>query len=271
MNRRILLITVVMCGLGFLGEVQASLFSQKIVQFYAGTSFGAQRLSGHRNERAFYQPIPNLLPAGVTETIYFADQKPFSNINGFYLGHIGFIWDIPETCLYLAPELYLGRGNTHNDLTAGVKDNPLFSQTRRNVITSIRQANFFGGVVQIGFKAKWDLRPYMLLGLESSQFQYVGTYIPRSQEALGAVFPQTGAPVDFPSTSLNKTKWLSGFLWGFGLEKQVQSFKIGADIRLVHYKEFKAATLAHTGETETFYTVIKPKNIRFGLRVSYLF
>lgn len=271
MNRRILFITVAMCGLGFLGEVQASLSSQKMVQFYAGTSFGAQRLSGHRDERASYDPDPaGGFPTGTPDTFYFANQKPFSNINGFYLGHIGFTWDIPQTCMFLGPEIYLGRGSMHNDLNVSVKDNPNFTPTIRSVSASLRQSTFFGGAMQIGFNAKWDFMPYILLGIERSQFEYVGSYTPRSQAFL-ALAGGPGPFDDYPVTPLNKTKWLSGFMWGLGLERKIHSIKLGVDIRLIHYKEFKAATLANAFDPETFLTAIKPKNVRFGLRISYLF
>lgn len=269
MKRKILLLASIMCGLGLAGEIQASLLPQKMVQFYAGVSFGAQRLSGHRNENAFYDPPGGAGPVGLRGTIYFANQKPFSNINGFYLSHIGFTWDIPQAPIFLGPEIYLGRGSMHNDLNVGVPDDPNFTETIRNVSVSLRQSTFWGGAVQVGFKMKWGCRPYMLLGLERSQFEYVGSYIPRSQAQLNLALG--GPTADYPSTTLNKKKWLSGFLWGLGLERQIDSIKLGVDIRLIHYKEFKAAALANAFEPETFFTAIKPKNIRFGFKISYLF
>lgn len=270
MDRKIVVLVLAVCGFVFLKETHASLFSQKIVQFYAGASFGTQRLSGHRNESAFYNPDPaGGFLTGVPGTIHFANQKPFSTINGFYLGHIGFSWVIPQTYIFLGPEIYLGRGNTHNDLSVSVRDDPVYTPTIRSVSASLRQSAFFGGAVQIGFNAKWDFRPYMLLGVESSQFQYIGNYIPRSQAFL-SIGGGPGPAEDYPPTALNRTKWLGGFLWGLGLERQVHSIRLGVDIRFIHYKEFKTATLANAFDPETFFTVIKPKNIRFGLRISYL-
>jgi hypothetical protein len=271
MDRKILFFISAICGYGFMEEVRASLLPQNALQLYLGCSVGTQRFSGHRDENAFYNPDPaGGFPTGVPGTIYFANQKPFSNINGFYLGHVGFTWNIPQTLIFLGPEIYLGRGSLHNDLNVSVKDDPAFTPTIRSVNASLRQSTFFGGVVQIGFNAKWGLRPYMMLGLERSQFQYRGNYTPRSQAFLSAG-GGLGPADDYSPTSLNRTKWLKGFLWGLGCERQISSIKLGADIRFIHYKEFKADTLADAFDPETFYTIIKPKNLRFGLRVSYVF
>ena len=169
----------------------------------------------------------------------------------------------------MGPEIYLGRGSTHNDLTVGISDLPS-TEASRNVSASLRQSNFFGVAFQIGLRAKWDFRPYMLLGVERSQFEYVGSYVPRSQAFLFQL-AGAGPDRDYPATPLNKTKWLSGFMWGLGLEREIHSIRIGADIRLIHYKEFKTQALANAFEPETFFTAIKPKNVRFGLRISYLF
>jgi hypothetical protein len=233
-------------------------------QFYAGASLGVQRLTGKRSEVALYD---NLLLVDL-ETISFANQKPFSNNNGCYAAHVGFTWNVPKTMVIFGPEIYLGRGSVTNDLKAIQIDANNF---KRSLNASIRQQTFFGGALQVGLNCRWNLRPYLLLGLEKSQFEYSGIYIPRSQQGLANAALNAGPAVDYPDTLLNARKWLRGFLWGFGIEKDIHSIRIGADIRIIYYREFKTSQLATAFEPETLFSTFKPKNIRFGLKLSYIF
>lgn len=273
MNQKILLILAIVWGGLFIREGYAEnppaspFFSRGIMpQFYASLSVGVQRLSGRRSEIVNYEASPGN-PYGPPETINFSNLKPFSNKNGSYSGHVGCTWDIPRTAFFLGPELYMGQGSTRNNLIVSFKDQNFFV---RSLNATIRQSTFLGGALQVGFNWISNSRLSLLLGLEGSQFEYFGMYVPRSQLALSAV-PGPGPGEDFPATTLNTSKWLSGFMWGLGVEKQIQSFRIGIDFRMVHYKEFKASYTALAAEPETLYTVIKPKNIRFGLKISYLF
>lgn len=238
------------------------------IQYYVGGSVGVQRLKGNRTETASYIPIPDVLPAGIQGLIPFTDEKKISTYNGTFSAHLGFTADIPRTAVFLSPEIYIGRGNNQNNIIESRVD-PTF--TTRSLFASIRQSAFVGAILQVGMKVKWDLRPYISLGLERSQFEYTGMYVPRSQAALAPVFPQLGPAVDFPPTALKSIQWLSGFVWGLGVEKQYGRVKVGLDARFVKYNKFKQDTLAQTAETETLLTVIKPQNTRIAVKVSYIF
>jgi hypothetical protein len=270
MNRKIFFVVVMMGWQSLISEgvardvapVVPSARPNLIPQFYAGAFLGVQRLTGKRSEVAVFESAGAPL-----ETINFANQKSFSNNNGCYAAHVGFTWNVPKTIVFFGPEIYLGRGSVTNDLKGFEIDQA--NGLSRSLNASVRQQTFWGGALQVGLNCHWNLRPYLLLGLEKSQFEYSGTYVPRSQAALN---PIIGGPVDdYPDTLLNARKWLRGFLWGFGIEKQVHSIKIGADIRIIHYKEFKTSQLAAAFEPETLFSTFKPKNIRFGLKLSYAF
>ncbi len=268
MSRKILFRALVLCGLVLGGEIHAFLLSQKMPQFYAGLSVGAQRLSGRRSEVANYAASPGD-PFGPPEVINFSNLSPFSNKNGYYSGHVGCTWGIPRTTLFWGPEIYIGQSNTRNNVIKSFLD---LTASSRSLNASIRQSNFFGGAFQVGFNWIGNSRLSLLLGFEKSQFEYFGVYVPRSQFALVGFNPGgPGIGDDYAPTILNTSKWLSGFMWGLGIERQIESFRIGVDFRMIHYKEFKAAYTVLAAEPETLYTAIKPKNIRFGLKFSYLF
>lgn len=233
--------------------------------FYGGISLGVQRLSGARSEAtSFTATIPaDPEPSGVT---IFSNRQPFSDKNGYYSGHLGCTWDIFHTAFFFGPEIYLGQSNTKSTLTTYQQDPN--TGTNRTLSATIRQSTYLGGAIQVGVNWIANTRISFLLGLEASNFDYFGVYVPRSQTALN---PLIGGPgVDYPPTLLKTSRWLSSVMWGFGLEKQIQSIRLGVDIRINQYRAFKSSYAAQALEPETLFSVIKPKNIRVGLKLSYI-
>lgn len=276
MNRKLNFIGAILsCGILGISEGRAALLSfpkPYIPQFYAGISLGVQRLTGHRNEYVDYTNTGVVVGAGIpgTEIISFSTQKGFSNNSGCYAAHVGFTWDIPQTLVFFGPEVYLGRGSTVNELKQDVPD-LTGTHTSRYLTASVRQLTFWGGALQAGLNCPWNSKAYLLLGLETSQFEYSGTYIPRSQAAL-AGFMGAGLPItDYPSTILNARKWLRGFMWGLGWDKRINAVKIGFDVRIIQYRSLKTSQQALAYEPETLFSSFKPKNIRFSLKISYVF
>lgn len=255
---------------GTYAETPATPQSSLMPQFYAGASIGIQHLKGKRTEYVNSTSNGTLDPFIGTQAIPFSDSTAISNRNGYYSAHAGLTWNIPETIFFVGSEVHLGRGSATHDLKVSVADNHTF--TSRDINVSIRQSTFWGGTLHLGVNCKWDSRVYLLLGLETSQFEYTGTYKPREQSTLhGLVFGGYGPPNSYPVTLLKKRSWSRGSIWGFGVEKRFGSFRLGADLRIVQYRELKNSQKANTFEPETVFSSFKPKNVRFGLKLSYLF
>lgn len=233
-------------------------------QLYAGMSLGVQRLKGRRSEIT-QATSDRLVP--LEETVIFSDHLHFSNNNGYYSAHVGLTWDVPNVPLFFGPEIYLGRGNTTTSLKQTVFE--IDNNLKRTLSASISQSSFWGGSLQIGLNYQGKLRPYLLFGIDKSVFEYTGTYTPRSEAAIDLILGNPG--IDLSDTFLKTRKWLRAFFWGGGIEKQFNNWRIGADVRVMRYKDLKSAYKATTVDPETLFSSFKPNNIRFGLKASYLF
>lgn len=260
MNRNFFRIIAVGC-LSMIGEAHANPQLSKPVQFYAGLSGGIQHMSGKRNESVFNAP---------NSTITFADgisSSSLSSNNGHYSLFGGFSMTIPNVPIFIGPEISIGRGNTQNEHAESVIDEA--TGLRRAMQTQIRQLNFLGGSLQVGTQLPWQSRGFVLLGIDLSQYRYSTLYVPRSANAINP------AVDDFPPASFASTKWLRGFMWGIGLEKEYKCFRVGGDIRVVTHKMFRKSFDAPSGNAarpiDAINSFFKPKVMRFSLRFSYLF
>ncbi|MGV8949415.1 MAG: hypothetical protein ACOH2E_08700 [Candidatus Paracaedibacter sp.] len=230
MNRKISLI-MAMGYLGMAGEAYANFQSPKPVQFYAGLSGGIQHMSGKRNESVFN--------AGNDTTSIFSKGSPLSTNNAHYSLFGGFSWNAPNVPIFIGPEIYIGRGHTEKEHRAFEIDPG--TNLSRTIQTRIKQSNFLGGIIKVGANIPWQSRAYALLGADLSQFHYSTFYTPRSVVALGGIG-------DLPPASFATTKWLRGFTWGVGLEKEYKCFRLGADIRFIINRLFKASYDTNSGE-----------------------
>jgi hypothetical protein len=239
----------------------------KAVQFYAGLSGGVERMSGRQNQSISYPGAAALGGAalGVPEFISFLGNVSQSSKNGLYSAFGGFTWNIPSIPLFLGPEIYIGRSNAEIENRITIPE--VGTLTNRSMQTSIQSSNFIGGSLQIGAHLPMQSRAYVLMGLDSSQFRYTTFYVPRSN--LG------GAGPDLAASSFATKKWKSGFIWGFGLEKEFKCFRVGGEIRFIQYRELKVSYNTDSADPlhsiETINNAYKPKIIRFSLRASYLF
>jgi hypothetical protein len=275
MNARKLLAAMVIWGGCFAKVGYAEILPPSLTnssywpQFYASLTAGVQRMSGPRSEYVNYQASPGNR-YGAPALISLSNLQQFSNKNATGSAHMGCTWDVPRTAFFIGSEIYIGQSGVKNTHINSFVD---IDSLVRSLNATIRQSTYFGGALQVGFNWFGKARLSFLLGLESGQFEYFGMYVPRSQNALkGVIDPAGPGPgFDFPPTLINSSKWLSGLMLGFGIEKQIQSFRIGADLRMVQYRVFRVSTQALASEPETLFTAIKPKNIRFGLKISYVF
>lgn len=253
-------------GHGFTaGQANANVtLPSKAVQFYVGLSGGVERMSGRQNQSISY---PGGAALGVPTSIPFLSNVSQSSKNGLYSAFGGFTWNIPSIPFFLGPEIYIGRSNTEIENRITIPE--VGTLTNRSMQTSIQSSNFIGGSLQVGAHLPMQSRAYVLMGLDSSQFRYTTFYVPRSNLGLG------GAGPDLAASSFATKKWKSGFIWGFGLEKEFKCFRVGGEIRFIQYRELKVSYNTDSADAvhslETINNAFKPKIIRFSLRASYLF
>lgn len=250
MNRKLSLLLAAASCYGMMGNVYATHSSPsatpscKPFHFYAGLSGGVNRMTGRRSENVFVVPT--------REVVTFTDNLNFKDTNAQYSGFAGFSWLIPHTGIFIGPEVHLGKSHTESKFQAIIRD-PLAAD-QRTLNSTFSQSTFFGAVARVGYKFS-SYSIYAVLGAESSQFFNTVTYVP---------FGPT-SPAFFKSK-----KWLKAFLWGFGLEKQINCVRFGAEVRATNYGQYKV-NYSYPAANETINNLFKTKNIRFSLRVSYLF
>lgn len=225
-------------------QVHAQLPPQKTLQFYAGLSGGINQMSGKRSE--------SVDTPAAAETTVFSNQQNFNDRKAQYAAFAGASYFIPQTKIFIGPEIYVGRGHGEQELQKSVFDPGVGD--RRILTSSFSQSVFFGGTLKGGYNFGSCLG-YVILGGESSLFKSHINYVPFAPD---------------PSGSYKSSKWLKGFLWGIGLEKRLNNILLGADVRFVQYGKFKVQS-PHLPSRETVFASFKPKNIRFSLRLSYVF
>ncbi|MBM3468958.1 MAG: hypothetical protein FJX71_05965 [Alphaproteobacteria bacterium] len=251
--------------LGFAGfaQVEASSAENKSwslnsIQKYVGISGGVGRMTGRRDESVF-----NAI--GVPRLSIFASNVRFTSSKAAYSLFAGFTSDIPGVPIFLGPEIYLGRSDSESQYKQSVLDPN--TGANRAMQTSIRQSYFYGLSVQAGVHLPYQTRAYALLGCDASQFQYQTFYVPRSAALLAAPANDLSPP------TFSASKTLKGFMWGFGVEKNWNSFRVGADIRFINYSRLKVSYITPSGDgtNDIITNAFKPRNIRAMVRLSYLF
>jgi hypothetical protein len=64
-------------------------------------------------------------------------------------------------------------------------------------------------------------------------------------------------------------------IWGFGIEKEFNCYRIGADVRFVQYRKTNLSNPTDSADAvhapETINSTFKPKIARISVRFSYLF
>lgn len=240
------------------GAISHETRPHKPVQFYLGVSGGLETLSGRRNEVVLNNTDPQVST--------FADNKSLSSRNGQYALFGGFSVNIPNVPIFIGPEIYLGRGHTARENSGSFIDTG--NNTFRHMKTIINQSDFVGGIIQAGVNLSCQYRAFFLLGGDISKFRYSTFFVPRSALAFGALS-------DLPAASFATNKWLRGFVWGLGVDKQYKCFRFGADIRFMTYRTFKASYTTNSGDPidpiDTINNSFKPRHVRFSLKLSYLF
>jgi hypothetical protein len=236
-----------------IGEAYGMSFS-KPVQFYAGISGGINWSKGRRTDSVF---DPLAVPP---ETLYFSN-KNFHETNGQYSAFGGVSFSFPETRVIFGPEFYIGRSHGEQTIRETILE-PL-TGTSRTLVSSLSPTTYLGAVLKVGYEFLSSYTGYIVLGGEANRHINKITYVPRSNAGLG-IGP------DFPAGFFGKTSWLTGFIWGFGLERKFNCIQVGTDIRFADYGSFKVQQ-PYGPSDETVFNTFKFKNIRLSLRLSYLF
>lgn len=245
LNCKLSLLVAITCIQVFLGGAYANTApQQKAIQFYAGMSGGFNQMAGRRSEKVFDEI--NL------ETTNFTNNLALRNTNAQYSGFLGISYFIPQTGIFIGPEIYLGKAHTEHRFQQTVFDPIAVNQ--RTLASTFSQSAFFGAVAKVGYSLA-SYSGYIVLGVEGSQFQNNVTYAPFAPDV----------PIFFKSR-----KWLTGLVSGFGLEKQVDCVRFGAEFRFVNYGWYRV-NYNDAVTNETVNNLFRPKNVRFSLRVSYVF
>ena len=254
MNRKIFLLLAALMTQTLNSEASARP-PLKPVEVYAGLSGGFNWINGRRTDSVF---VPEAIPP---ETLYFTNGLNFRESNAQYSLFGGVSVSIPQTRIIIGPEIHVGRSHGEQEVHDFILDAP--TGTSRTLSSSLSPTTYLGAVLKIGYEFFPDYIGYIVLGGEANRYKNKVTYVPQSNLGLG-IGP------DFRSGFFEKVSWLTGCLWGIGLEKKLNNFRLGTDIRFIDYGSFKVQ-LPYQASNETVVNSFKFKNIRLSLRLSYLF
>ena len=230
-------------------------------QFYAGISGGVDRMTGHRNESVFN--------AADDTTNNFASNRAFSDKNAQYSVFGGTSFNMSSLPLFFGPEFYLGRSHATNELREIRSDLPT-TPMNRTLQASIQNRYFFGAIIRAGVNLPEEFQAFILFGFDKSQIRYAAFYTPRSAFGFGGIN-------DEPSSYFAIMKWSSSAVWGFGIEKTIYNkFRLGADIRFLDsFKKFQFSSgdmpSGNPAGPDILTSFFNRKNLRFSLRITYLF
>ncbi|MBX9804964.1 MAG: hypothetical protein K2Y18_04320 [Alphaproteobacteria bacterium] len=215
MNRKIFFLLMMIASLGLIGNASANswqdnTYCSKPIFFYVGMSGGVERLMGRRTE---------VLSEGAVRTGYTTGKGILEN-NGVVSAIGGFLWKFPPLPVLMGIEGYIGRGNSLSSVIDIRAD--LGGVNNRYYSTDILRKVFYGGLVRIGYLFCQDNFLYVSLGLDRSQFT--------TKRVL------TNQPAPTLSNIINRTRGYNGFLFGFGFEKHIGHFVVGAELRNIQYK-----------------------------------
>jgi len=236
------------------GETYARSFFDKPVEFYTGLSGGGSWVKGRRTDSVF---DPNLAPP---VTLYFSNNRGFSESNAQYSAFGGVSVSFPQTGIVLGPEIHLGRSHGNHEVREWLFE-PL-TGTSRTLVSALSPSAYLGAVLRVGYEFGAGYVAYLAFGGEVGRYKNRVTYVPQSAAGLGGVDTRSGF--------FQSQKWLRGALWGIGLEKKLHSYRFGTDLRFADYNSFKT-DFPYTPSNETVLNTFKFKNVRFSLRISYLF
>ncbi|MBX9804381.1 MAG: hypothetical protein K2Y18_01360 [Alphaproteobacteria bacterium] len=257
MNRKLSLIVAALCGYGMVETAQATP-CPKLVEFYAGVSGGIEQLSGFHSDSFAVNAAPE-------ENRVFADKSSFpsSNKGTVITGMTGILWNIPTLPFYLAPEIYIGKGDRESTFRVNYVDNFPVPADNRTYSSLLQRKSFYGALLKAGYKFYQTYTVYISAGLDVGNFS-----ITRSMTK------DVGIP-DTNTSTVRTNKSFTGLLWGIGFEKQMGSFKVSLDFKGVNYgrKNFVDAittTNGTPGLTTLGYTA-KPKIYAGSIGFAYLF
>ncbi|MDF3034327.1 MAG: hypothetical protein K0R76_1281 [Alphaproteobacteria bacterium] len=223
-------------------------------QFYVGLSSGFENLSGRRSEELIADPI-------FAQSTIFSNNQKFSSRADIALSAIaGFQWGIPNLPLSIGPEIYLGKGNGSNLVKINYHD--AIAAENRTYAAEFKRKLFYGFIVRTGWNFWKDYFGFLSLGIDMSHFM-----TDRS------MLTNTNLP-NFNFQTLRRTKKLSGFLMGIGIEKRFGCIGVGIDLKRVTYRQQNFFDTLNpdpgTPPNQLSFSV-RPKIYSLSLRISYLF
>lgn len=229
--------------------------STDLPQFYAGLSAGFEHLSGKRSEKI----ISN---NAFSESRVFSDNKKFSSCSDIALSGIaGFLWKIPNLPLSIGPEVYLGRGKVSHVVKDTYHD--AAAVENRTYTAELKRKLFYGLMVRAGGNFWKEYFGFLSIGIDFSQFM---------TDRL--MLTANNAPLN--SNTFRKTKRLSGFVMGIGVEKRFGSMCVGIDLKRITYKQQNFFDTLRPdagvpGAPSQLTFSARPKVYSLSLRISYLF
>lgn len=232
-------------------QAHANFLSSLPFKLYAGLSGGVGTMGGDRSEQVFNSGIP--------ATFYFTNNARVKDTNAQYSFVAGASWKIPQTAVFIGPEVYLGKAHLEQEIRQNVF-NPI-TNFNRVLVSSISQGLFYGLAIKGGFTFATSYSAYVVFGLESCRFRNRVTYVPESN---GGIIP------DDPPGFFQASNYRTGYMGGYGIEKEIGCVRIGADLRFIQYRRFKPS-FAYPIKEDTVINAFNINNKRFSLTLSYRF
>lgn len=185
-------------------------------------------------------------------------------------GHVfaGVLWNIPRSCFFVGPELMGGWGNISQRLQK--KRYIDRSETEKSFDATLQRRMNWSAVMRFGVMFPKNYRVYALAGVSREQFRYMVNYHYSSD-------PDVHIPTQFS----RQTKWTTGAVWGIGIEKEIQDFRVGLETRFTQNRTLKYSHVlkaesdwdAINGSRypENLNAQIRARNVSIFLKISYAF
>lgn len=182
-------------------------------------------------------------------------------MNGY--AFIGTVYTLPQQSIFISPEFQIGQGNVDCQIKNTAADPNLILSSgplQRRLDLKLNRQLTTSFVGRIGRKLFNSLQLYGLLGVEASRFKY--SYVVENVDAISG-------EINGFKTFL-KSKWKIAPLFGIGIDKAINKFRIGLEYRFSSYGPIKASrTVFQSASTEWVSTKVKPYISSLMLKFCY--
>lgn len=262
------LVMYMVVGLVGVNITSTAMGGWKVPEVYGGIALSGERMDLKRTEGIWDNNIDGF---GEHDPNWVTMSHGKKVSDHALTGHVfvGVLWNIPRSCFFVGPELMGGWGSTSQRLQKKRYIN--WSDTEKSFDATLQRRMNWSAVMRFGMMLPKDYRVYALAGVSREQFRYMVNYHYSSD-------PDVHIPTQFS----RQTKWTTGAVWGIGIEKKIQAFRLGLEARMVHGRTLKYAHAlkaeselvddgAVSGFPELIRAEILPQNISILCRLSYAF